>query len=756
MTPSPLASPSSRKHKKKKSKLQDGTRSPKLPKRTRSLKPHHSSSRRASSSGEASRKSNAPASDDVVAKITKEFERFAWFKDGWAAEDSSAKKQALGDVINGLRSLGLDIFTPEVVVTKKDWTKMENDLSFRLPLEDVPKLNAKVQEVGKTLASLLDLGMKVAEPVAVAAGAKRVLEGATATRVDESSRLQKAAVDLRGHFKELVMLVRAHCQEALVSKPLDTVIKEIDAAPVKGVAKKHAINAKKDLTGAQARHHVAARLRGHLERLMSLVRQTCNTLSTVDEETGVMLHRTALELVASAQVIVKLSIKVQNLCATSLGLILKARESATNLLKQSLEKKPIATKTTECNIWHFARDEAVRSGWPEGAATLNSLVQTLTSTESIVDRSFLQAFMLTYRSFTTPERLLSKLMERYNVPRSAREDKATVQLRVCVTIKYWIENQIRDFSPELVDQLRLIIEQKLPADGNEKVSQMLQSALDSCIQSHSNAYAGTLMPLQTSVIVDAPISPTDMLMNSTEQDIAEQLTLISWDIFSSIDLHELLNGAWSNVKTRHTAPHVISLIKRFNQISFWVASTVLYSESLKERSMLISRWINIAAKLRALNNFDGLMGVVAGLTLSPIDRLKFSKSTVHTDLMEQFEGFVAMMQPTNNWKLYREQLAAAPLPKIPYLGMYLTDLIYIGDGNPDTLQDGKLINFRKRQMVFKVLDEIAVQQSKPYGIEPKQPLTGCLLGLPALTEDQLYDLSLSREPRGATMADVLS
>ena len=97
---------------------------------------------------------------------------------------------------------------------------------------------------------------------------------------------------------------------------------------------------------------------------------------------------------------------------------------------------------------------------------------------ALVERSFLQAFILTYRSFTTPERLLAKLMERYNVPRSAREDKSTVQLRVCVTLKYWIENQIRDFSPELVDQLRLIIEQKLPADGNEKVAQMLQSALD--------------------------------------------------------------------------------------------------------------------------------------------------------------------------------------------------------------------------------------------------------------------------------------
>ena len=228
------------------------------------------------------------------------------------------------------------------------------------------------------------MGMKIAEPVAVAASSKTLLKTIGGSPAAQSRSFQEKAVELREHFKSIVTLVRSHCSEELVTKPLGAVLKSIEEAPVKGRAKQNAINAKKDITGARARHHVALRLRGHLERLMSLVRQTCNTLSTVDGETGSMLHRTALELLAATQVIVKLTVKVQDLCATAQGLVLKARESASNLLKRSIEKRQkTPKKTRECNIWHFAPDENVRSNWPEGAATLNSLVLLLTSTEKI-------------------------------------------------------------------------------------------------------------------------------------------------------------------------------------------------------------------------------------------------------------------------------------------------------------------------------------------------------------------------------------
>jgi hypothetical protein len=51
------------------------------------------------------------------------------------------------------------------------------------------------------------------------------------------------------------------------------------------------------------------------------------------------------------------------------------------------------------------------------------------------DLMYMKAFLLTYRSFATPELLLAKLIERYHVPPREDKNRTKIQLRVCNTIK---------------------------------------------------------------------------------------------------------------------------------------------------------------------------------------------------------------------------------------------------------------------------------------------------------------------------------
>lgn len=88
-----------------------------------------------------------------------------------------------------------------------------------------------------------------------------------------------------------------------------------------------------------------------------------------------------------------------------------------------------------------------------------------------------------------------------------------------------------------------------------------------------------------------------------------------------------------------------------------------------------------------------------------------------------------------------------------YSGIYLTDLTFIEDGNPDT-SDG-LIFFRKRVQLSKVIEFIAKFQEIPYDFEQKEPLYSYLRELPGLVDEALYQLSLIREPREAEITDIL-
>lgn len=65
---------------------------------------------------------------------------------------------------------------------------------------------------------------------------------------------------------------------------------------------------------------------------------------------------------------------------------------------------------------------------------------------SSADLEFVKTFLYTYQSFATPDRLLKKLVERYNVVRPSGMSfkdfavvKQTIQARVINAIKLWID-----------------------------------------------------------------------------------------------------------------------------------------------------------------------------------------------------------------------------------------------------------------------------------------------------------------------------
>lgn len=85
-----------------------------------------------------------------------------------------------------------------------------------------------------------------------------------------------------------------------------------------------------------------------------------------------------------------------------------------------------------------------------------------------------------------------------------------------------------------------------------------------------------------------------------------------------------------------------------------------------------------------------------------------------------------------------------------YLGLYLTDLTFIEDGNPDFLKSSnKLINFSKRMKTADVIREIQQYQNVPYNLNPVQEIQMFIDYNLKESKDvkDLYDQSLVLEPR---------
>jgi len=80
---------------------------------------------------------------------------------------------------------------------------------------------------------------------------------------------------------------------------------------------------------------------------------------------------------------------------------------------------------------------------------------------------------MTYRSFTSAERLLAKLRQRFNVPAAKKDQKLPIQLRVVNLLYQWITDYWFDFTPKMQQLLSEFIE-TLPTSLAKK----LQTAID--------------------------------------------------------------------------------------------------------------------------------------------------------------------------------------------------------------------------------------------------------------------------------------
>lgn len=98
---------------------------------------------------------------------------------------------------------------------------------------------------------------------------------------------------------------------------------------------------------------------------------------------------------------------------------------------------------------------------------------------------------------------------------------------------------------------------------------------------------------------------------------------------------------------------------------------------------MITHFIKIAKRLNELHSFNSLMAIIVALRSAPIHRLKKTWLGVAKREVTYFDRLADMMLDTaNNKQRVRDLHMNCRLPCIPFLGLFLTDLIHIDIAHP--------------------------------------------------------------------------
>eukprot|EP01128_Nolandella_sp_AFSM9_P006722 TRINITY_DN3523_c0_g1_i1.p1 TRINITY_DN3523_c0_g1~~TRINITY_DN3523_c0_g1_i1.p1 ORF type:complete len:1339 (+),score=367.76 TRINITY_DN3523_c0_g1_i1:157-4173(+) len=430
-------------------------------------------------------------------------------------------------------------------------------------------------------------------------------------------------------------------------------------------------------------------------------------------------------------------------------------DEKTSSNKSKKQKKASSSSSIWDELKELPEDPEAERDAP---GTLAHLIARLTpESGQELDHEFSKAFLVTWPAFCEPSEIVKLCLERFDCPKKLKkEEAAVIKSRVISFLRKWINHSPEYIDSTLADSITHFAE-KLKKDKNyEVLGKSILSLLEKASQWEVSATLSRESTLDIPVFTGDP--PFEAILHFDETVIAQQLTLIEAELYGRIKSAELLGQAWNKEKQAAVSKNVSGLLTRANRVSFWVSTLILLQPKLKDRIKVLTKFMAVAKILRNLNNYNTLMGVVAGLNTSSISRLKHTFNGVKDKMLQQWEDIVEMMHPSNSFKTLRSTQEQSGHNCIPYLGMYLSDLTFMEDGNPDVVErDGKeVINFPKHYMIHKTIDRLLrYQGSLDYSyINRAEPIFTFVYELASLNENELYHLSLAREPRGAILKDI--
>ncbi|OMJ23302.1 Cell division control protein 25 [Smittium culicis] len=226
------------------------------------------------------------------------------------------------------------------------------------------------------------------------------------------------------------------------------------------------------------------------------------------------------------------------------------------------------------------------------------------------------------------------------------------------------------------------------------------------------------------ILPEQPLDNYLSLIHIDTNELARQICIIDYSLLNKVRPAEFLRKAWMTSAANPKAVNGLTIEIAYNlravsafstRFSNFVISMILKNGELDMRVKFLEYFIDLGQKLWILNNYNGLMSIIGALQSTPIERLKQTWSSLSPKTLNAFNSLCSVMSSSKNYSNYRESLKSISPPAIPFIGLALSDLTFIEDGNPELHENTEgMINFLKHRQISDVIQQIQLFQYTPF------------------------------------------
>jgi len=225
--------------------------------------------------------------------------------------------------------------------------------------------------------------------------------------------------------------------------------------------------------------------------------------------------------------------------------------------------------------------------------------------------------------------------------------------------------------------------------------------------------------------------------------LAKQLCMVDIDNFKKIKASEFYKKAWNKNSRYADAPNLTHIAETSTKLSRLTAYLILMNKKNTIRVILCQYLIDLCEQLVRLRNYNSAFAIYLGLSSHAVQRLfptlieptleKEAKEIYNTKLKQLFSS-------SNNMEILRGKQNELVTPGVPYLGVYLSEILFIEEMRDHVDEEKKMLNLTKYSLLSEKIYRILLFK-EPYGFHRVDNIMHFLKGIPLISEDQIYQLS---------------